>query len=152
VEKWELVSGLHLRVKQEGESMRQIKIICDSCKKEITNDPTKIITEVVDRVSGEKVTMSNPNPELNDKDFHLACAIKLIRSMLKQPDLPTIPPEKKSICKTNKKIDAGKVLALHKAGWSVKDIASELSCSDQTVYNALKERDQTNGKEENATT
>lgn len=119
--------------------MRQVKIICDSCKKEITDDPTKIITEVVDRVSGERVTMSNPNPELKDKDFHLACAIKLIRSMLKQPDLLAIPPEKKAADKTSKKIDAGKVLALHKAGWSVKNIAGELGCSDQTVYNALKE-------------
>jgi len=134
--------------------MRQIKIICDSCNKEITDNPVKIYAEAVDRHTGDFTTARTLIPELEDKDFHQTCAIKLIRGMLKQPDLPVpaIPPEKKAVCKTNKKIDAGKVLALHKAGWKVKDIASELSCSDQTVYNALKERDQADGKEENATT
>ena len=36
-----------------------------------------------------------------------------------------------------KKIDRGKVLALHKAGRSVKWIADEMGCSDKAIYNIL---------------
>lgn len=35
------------------------------------------------------------------------------------------------------KVDHGKIIALHKAGWNVPAIAFELGCSDQTVYNHL---------------
>ena len=37
-----------------------------------------------------------------------------------------------------KVIDAGKLLALHKAGWKAPQIAEELKCSEATVYNYLK--------------
>ncbi len=35
-------------------------------------------------------------------------------------------------------MDHGKIIALHKAGWKVKDIAGDMSISDVTVYNTLK--------------
>lgn len=38
-----------------------------------------------------------------------------------------------------KKIDRGKIMALHKAGWSAEKIADEMKCSTVTVYKALKE-------------
>ena len=37
-----------------------------------------------------------------------------------------------------KKIDRGKIIALHKAGWSGKKIADEMRCSIGTVYNVIK--------------
>ena len=45
-------------------------------------------------------------------------------------------PEKKS---GRKKIDRGKVLALHRAGWSNKKIADEMACSEASVSMILKE-------------
>ena len=45
-------------------------------------------------------------------------------------------PEKKS---GRKKIDRGKVLALHRAGWSNKKIADEMACSEASVSTILKE-------------
>lgn len=34
-------------------------------------------------------------------------------------------------------VDHGKVVALYKAGWKIPQIADELGCSQQTVYNHL---------------
>lgn len=49
---------------------------------------------------------------------------------------PSAEPEKKS---GRKKIDRGKVLALHRAGWSNKKIADEMACSEASVSMILKE-------------
>ena len=49
---------------------------------------------------------------------------------------PSAEPEKKS---GRKKIDRGKVLALHRAGWSSKNIAAEMKCSEASVSMILKE-------------
>ena len=38
-----------------------------------------------------------------------------------------------------KKIDRGKVMALHRAGWSSKNIAAEMKCSEASVSMILKE-------------
>lgn len=46
-----------------------------------------------------------------------------------------------------KLIDRGKVAALKNAGWSVKDIADEMRCSDKTIYYVLKKLEET--KDEN---
>lgn len=48
-------------------------------------------------------------------------------------------PEKTEKVDRKNAVDTGKLLALHSAGWAVKDIASELRCSEQTVRNKLKE-------------
>ena len=45
------------------------------------------------------------------------------------------PSEKE---KSKKKIDKGKIIALHNAGWSGKKIADEMRCSVGTVYNTIK--------------
>lgn len=45
-------------------------------------------------------------------------------------------PEKKS---GRKKIDRGKVMALHRAGWSNKKIADEMACSEASISIILKE-------------
>ena len=37
-----------------------------------------------------------------------------------------------------KKIDRGKIIALHNAGWSGRKIADEMRCSIGTVYNVIK--------------
>lgn len=49
---------------------------------------------------------------------------------------PSAEPEKKS---GRKKIDRGKVLALHRAGWSNKKIADEMACSEASISMILKE-------------
>ena len=39
-------------------------------------------------------------------------------------------------------LDIGKVNALRKAGWTMKQIAEEMGCSEATIYNKLKEREE----------
>lgn len=40
---------------------------------------------------------------------------------------------------SRKKVDRGKVMALHKAGWSLSKIADEMGCSAQRVHQIVKE-------------
>lgn len=51
------------------------------------------------------------------------------------------------IQREKKRVDRGKILALHKAGWTAKDIARECSCHEQTVYIYLRKEAQ-RGKSE----
>ena len=37
------------------------------------------------------------------------------------------------------KVDRGKILALHRAGWKAADIARDVSCSDWTVNKVIRE-------------
>lgn len=41
-----------------------------------------------------------------------------------------------------RKIDVGKIKALRKAGWSARDIAIDVGCSEATVYNHLKKMEE----------
>lgn len=49
------------------------------------------------------------------------------------------PPTKPSRGGTKKKLDRGKILALHEAGWTQRAIAEELRCSEGSVSMILKE-------------
>lgn len=53
-----------------------------------------------------------------------------------EKQFPSAEPEKKS---GRNIIDRGKVLALHRAGWSNKKIADEMACSEASVSTILKE-------------
>lgn len=55
----------------------------------------------------------------------------------------TPPDENSTRCvdssANRKKVDRGKVMALHKAGWSLSKIADEMGCSAQRVHQIVKE-------------
>lgn len=56
------------------------------------------------------------------------------------PEEPPEPEEKpKRKPPARKTVDAGKICALYKAGWSVKAIVDEIKCSEATVINKLKD-------------
>ena len=44
---------------------------------------------------------------------------------------------KRDRIETAKRIDHGKIIALHNANWSTKKIAEEIGCSEQTVKNHI---------------
>jgi DNA-binding NarL/FixJ family response regulator len=54
-----------------------------------------------------------------------------------EPQLPAVKESAKKPTK-RKEIDTGKLMALRKAGWSMKDIGIELGCSEGTIFNYLK--------------
>ena len=56
----------------------------------------------------------------------------LLVAVVEETDEPKEEPKKKP------RVDKDKICALHKAGWSVKDIVNEMGCSPPTVINTLK--------------
>ena len=68
-----------------------------------------------------------------------------------QPE-PKTKPEPKAKPKAEPKksgpagIDHGKLIALHKAGWSIEKIADEMGCTTTTVRNHIRQEEQ-NGAE-----
>ncbi len=56
-----------------------------------------------------------------------------------KPASPPEEPEKPKKTGKRTKIDRGKVLALHNAGWTNKKIADEMACSEWSVSMILKE-------------
>lgn len=135
--------------------MKKILYICDRCKREIEENPVKLIAEEMDRES-EDYLYDDPYPELKLLDLCKNCGdsiVGLIKRHCARGAPATVnqdfekaveemaqgsreenppPAEKKH------RLDAGKIQALRKAGWTVKAIAEEMSCSEQAVYNVLK--------------
>lgn len=68
------------------------------------------------------------------------------RFLLPEDAIPEKPEEepKAKPKKQPQKIDHGKIMALHKAGWSVAKIADEMKCSEQAVRNHL-QKEEANG-------
>lgn len=145
--------------------MRQIRILCDRCSREISGYPVRIVPEQVDRDSGDSYPDNNRLPEwaekILDKDFCVACTEKIVRyalgGMKKNPEFeeavkdmmestaPRSNQEKtQNVSDTDEedrksgksKIDAGKIMALTKAGWSAAQIADEMKINTQAVYDA----------------
>lgn len=75
-----------------------------------------------------------PESETVTEDIPLPAMEEPVEEEKQSP--PPAEPEKKS---GRKKIDRGKVLALHRAGWSNKKIADEMACSEASVSIILKE-------------
>ena len=62
-----------------------------------------------------------------------------------EPNPEPKPEPKPKQDKPKKTIDHGKIIALHKAGWSASKIAPEVGCSLQTVINHINaEKEKTN--------
>ena len=64
---------------------------------------------------------------------------------MKKEIVDSTPPPKKKLTKSaggKKQIDMGKLMALHKAGWSNVKIADELGISDVTVGKYLKQTEE----------
>ena len=55
----------------------------------------------------------------------------------KEPEEPKKPEPKKGGSK--RKVDRGKIMSLYEGKWTIKDIAADVKCSEQTVRNVIKE-------------
>lgn len=104
-------------------------IICDRCKQEISRPAETGIGQIKIRVFGEKGTMIKDSPYIG-WDFCPSCLADIqeyIEAPLKEDD----EKPKATIRKRATKADRIKELAA--AGMDPKTIASEVSCSIQTV-------------------
>lgn len=145
--------------------MRQIRILCDRCGREVEGYPVKIIPELTDRDNDKLIPENVQSPEwvekIQDKDFCEACTEKIVRyalgGMKKNPEfeeavkdmmestasgsdrkkMKTVSAADGEDGKSGKsKIDTGKIMALTKAGWSAAQIADEMKINSQAVYDA----------------
>lgn len=112
------------------------------------------LVDAVKRViNGHRVyIMFEIDPQTTIEDLGFADGF-LIEEEDPQPDPK---PEPKAQPKTKPKaepkkpgpygIDHGKLIALHKAGWSIEKIADEMGCTTTTVRNHIRQEEQ-NGTE-----
>lgn len=116
------------------------------------------LVDAVKRViNGHRVyIMFEIDPQTTIEDLGFADGF-LIEEEDPQPDPkpepePKTKPEPKAKPKTEPKksgptgIDHGKLIALHKAGWSIEKIADEMDCTTTTVRNHIRQEEQ-NGAE-----
>lgn len=116
------------------------------------------LVDAVKRViNGHRVfMMMEIDPQTTIEDLGFADGF-LIEEEDPQPDPkpepePKTKPEPKAKPKAEPKksgptgIDHGKLIALHKAGWSIEKIADEMGCTTTTVRNHIRQEEQ-NGAE-----
>lgn len=113
---------LHILCGLQKESVPNIQPTEPAIMIEAVEDPSeKRIHETMMKLHGEGWELkSEPKPEENTP-----------------PDEPSTRPVDSST--SRKKVDRGKVMALHKAGWSLSKIADEMGCSAQRVHQIVKE-------------
>ena len=110
------------------------------------------LVDAVKRViNGHRVyIMFEIDPQTTIEDLGFADGF-LIEEEDPQPELepkPKAEPKAKPKPKTEPKksgpsgIDHGKLIALHKAGWSIEKIADEMGCTTTTVRNHIRQEEQ----------
>ena len=134
--------------------MKKICFVCDFCGKEITGEGMRLI-----RVSFEKGGAFTEQE--NADEFHFCKNAALIAELDKAESAaikskkPTSGVKKKSPEKSSgRRLDAGKVMALSKAGWSNEKIAEEMKVTEEQIYKCLwyqknKQSKSQTGKENN---
>lgn len=79
----------------------------------------------------------DPEPESETVTADIPLPVPAMEEAEEEKQSP--PPRRAREEIGRKKIDRGKVLALHRAGWSNKKIADEMACSEASVSMILKE-------------
>lgn len=122
--------------------MKKTIIYCDVCGKQITGQVYKVFFGVQES-AGIVADQCFDDIE-KEMDFCVLCIGKVadaVRVLASPPALEETeepkPVEEPKEKKPRKKVDAGKIWALHDAGWNSPSIALEVGCSSQTVYNVL---------------
>ena len=87
-----------------------------------------------------KGDLQEPKDEAKKKDCNFTAILQQDQSIDTKPAVNNTKPVTKVTAGHGKRrtVDAGKLIALHKAGWTPEKIADELSCHVATVYNYLR--------------
>ena len=79
------------------------------------------------------------------REFNIEATMDEILALFAVPDSDDTDPEdtdQKPTPHNHKELDMGKVKALRRAGWTLKDIAEEMDVSPTTISNKLKQEEQ----------
>lgn len=100
--------------------------------------------DAIDRTIGGKdvfvLNMLSCVTPLSDlrAENHFVILEEVEEEQKEQPKKELAKKEAKPAVKTEgKRVDHGKIIALHNANWSTKKIAEEIGCSEQTVKNHI---------------
>ena len=109
--------------------MKKIIYICDRCGKEIQGKRYRLATMIFneDQEVAEDV---DDGAELCEKCYKVVDDAVLAAMKNEKPE----PKKSREPAIT----DFGKLKALLRAGWKIKDVAIEFGCSEQTVRNTIK--------------
>ena len=136
--------------------MKKICFVCDFCGKEITGEGTRLVT-----VSFEKDGTFTEPDNACEFQFCKKCTASLIAELDNAEYVKTnnkalgVENKAKSPDKSSgKRLDAGKVMALSRAGWSNEKIAEEMKVTEEEIYKCIyyqknKQSKAKSGKENN---
>lgn len=124
--------------------MKKITYICNRCGQEIKTEAVRISIQILDVIgTGKREEIAFPD---EDTHFCMDCAKKFFEKLLRSPgegdgDIPEEPPDlkgKHTRLKKEERLDAGKVMALHRAGWDDKKIADEMGATERQIYQCIR--------------
>lgn len=123
--------------------MKKTIYICNRCNQEIRTEMARISLGLYDVLANKLEDIAFPD---NDIHFCIGCAKKVMEEILRPPeagdeDGPEEPPVldgKHSRLKKEERLDAGKVMALHRAGWDDKKIADEMGATERQIYQCIR--------------
>lgn len=117
--------------------MKKIVYVCDSCGNDI------------DEAFRYRMVYGKIDDPPTEKDLCIKCYLQVTTGLFgikagndipeSLKEKPNPEPKKRGGARHKVELDLGKVGALYAAGWSVKQIAEEMNCSDQTIRNHLNE-------------
>ena len=119
--------------------MKKISYICNRCNQEIKDTGSRIIPNFFDILTDSPID----NIAVKEKDMHFC--MDCTKAIMEELE---ILPEKNRVAKNEDKsrekeghgkakTDIGKVMALHKAGWTDKAIAEEMGMTEMQVYKCI---------------
>lgn len=122
--------------------MKKTVFVCNRCGKEIRTEMARIRFELYDVLEKklEDITWL-------DNDIHLciSCTKQIMEEILREPEGEEKSPEgapdpkgKHARLKKKDRLDAGKVMALHRAGWEDKKIADEMGATERQIYQCIR--------------
>ena len=103
--------------------MKKIQFVCDRCGAVLEKTAIKIIPNVVE-LDGEDI-LHPVDEATHGMRFCAACTDALLKFLL--PENPA----------RRRRLDAGRVMALHNAGWSNEDIAADIRAEPEQVRQCI---------------
>ena len=117
--------------------LKKIRYICDRCGEEIIDACTKIVPHYFDMTTEDLTKPLSGAAE--SMHFCIDCTMHILEEMqpIKTEEQPVEKPTPEKPKKKEKSLDAGKVMALHQAGWDNDKIADEMGVTARQVYQCI---------------
>lgn len=120
-------------MRKEAVVLKKTLYICNQCNKEIKTEGTRIIPHFFDFATDEMLgAIEVPD---NDVHFCMGCTKKFMEEIL---GLPENKKQTRKRPKKSERLDAGKVMALHQAGWDNEKIADEMDATERQIYQCIR--------------